>query len=650
MQNRRLIINDKEIILSDATRIGVTFQVNNIAELQNRQGSFTNNFRVPLAGSNLAALEFIHVMNSTSLIPYRKNVATYIEDGIEIVSNGDALVQVTGNENGELFAEIEIVSGNVDLFNFLGDGLVGDLYPNYFTWNLSNIVASRDGSQSYIMPLIDWRTDSDSFFTTSTADARYMLPCLRVPDLFEKIETASGFTFTGPYLDSDEHQNMVLTPDELTVSEDSYDDTVSFANQASSGAVVDVLEGSGYALVNVVYTLTTNGTNFSNGSYYPPSNEVASLRFRGTLRMITSYLDGDIFDALKEYWIVVQIKAAGTVLAEKTFEHVFLEWGELSDFVIDVQTDEITLSAGVQHFVNIEVHAERDSNSDTRLNLFFLPNGSFSAYARFERIPKNVIVYGQDVTFRDLMRMKTTEVLKDILLKRGVLIQTNSYKKEIQFNYFQDIINNIPNAIDWSDKIDSRADTMEFKFGSYGQKNNFLFKENDQVTSGLGDYYFLTDDETLDAEVDAVQLKHSATEQEFRYLGLNVPKIKGVDSLWNWNEPGWRILQLDRQETSFNVVIDDTSSSQNITSNVPFARFVGFDSTVPEFYSALQDILNRPKVLNLNVKLDGSDINKLDYIIPIKINRPDLSIFGYFYLNIIQSYRKGINQVQLVRL
>jgi hypothetical protein len=65
-----LIINNRTVDLSDSTNIGVTLCANNIGELQNRQGNFTNTFKLPTSKNNKEIFEWSHLQTSSSLMPY----------------------------------------------------------------------------------------------------------------------------------------------------------------------------------------------------------------------------------------------------------------------------------------------------------------------------------------------------------------------------------------------------------------------------------------------------------------------------------------------------------------------------------------------------------------------------------------------------
>ena len=92
-----LIINGRRVDLGENTNIGLTFCANNIGELQNRQGNFTNTFKLPTSKNNKEIFEWSHLQTSSSVMPYNKLKATYRQNGIEIISDGIAEIQSTDN-------------------------------------------------------------------------------------------------------------------------------------------------------------------------------------------------------------------------------------------------------------------------------------------------------------------------------------------------------------------------------------------------------------------------------------------------------------------------------------------------------------------------------------------------------------------------
>lgn len=216
---KQLFLDGKLMELSDKTRIGITYQANGIGELQSRQGTVSNKFKLPYTQRNCENLEFSNIMTTSSNIPYRHLVARYVEEGVETIPEGLGILEPCDQD----FFYVSISSGNIDLSNAIGDTLVGDLYEDdtVYNWNLASAYNYRDGSQYFIYPFVDWRSDVDTFFgSAASVDIRQMLVCATMPKLFDRLASFLGFTFTGAYLQSDAHLKMILTPDNFTINPD----------------------------------------------------------------------------------------------------------------------------------------------------------------------------------------------------------------------------------------------------------------------------------------------------------------------------------------------------------------------------------------------------------------------------------------------
>ncbi len=131
-----LYINGNYIELSEESTVGVTFQANDISSLSNRQGDYTNEFKVPKTKNNQIALEQSSGLNSSSLLPYQKNTCRYAQNGIDIINNGFATIS-----SFDGFYKIKVISGNLNPFDLIGEKMLSDLdvivinNPYYFTDN-----------------------------------------------------------------------------------------------------------------------------------------------------------------------------------------------------------------------------------------------------------------------------------------------------------------------------------------------------------------------------------------------------------------------------------------------------------------------------------------------------------------------------------
>jgi hypothetical protein len=662
-----LIINDRRLDLSENTNIGVTFCANNIGELQNRQGNFTNTFKLPISKTNKEIFEWSHLQTSSSVMPYKKLKATYIQNGIEIISNGVAEISSVDND----FFYVNVYSGNIDFVDAINDMTVGDLYVNdSIVWNFWNVYYAGLATY-YSFPLIDWRKDIDTFFSTADVDVRQLLPCLNIKQFFDRLSSKIGYNFSGNYLTSADHLNMVLTPNEFSVPKS--DAVISSQNLTTIGTTGGAAISSGTSISFIDYYPNFRNENnineFIYGDFRPSVNKVGKLKFSGEYQIKWIATETKFNENTKDCFLNLRIiDDLNNVIYGpiKSGPYTFKKNTNISDIIVlDFETSEMNFLAGKQYKINVQAEIQQ-KNVNTLFHLYEykifnnFPIGYFSGssktttlphYLQFTPSPK--IAFGSALNFKNLFTMKISDVLKDILNLRGIIIQTNNYTKTIQFNTFEDISLNKSIAKDWSEKIQPNK-SMSFNFGNYAKKNNFIFKsDNDKVFNSdtKNDYYFNLTDENLEAEKTVVKLNHPSTVLQNRHNGYIIPCINGLGDANNeWLKSDWRLLNLNIQATSFNIKYTDSINDVYRNTDISFCNFKGLETLVPQYYSTLQGVLNSTKILKIVAKLNVTDISDLDFTIPIQIQRPDLNLSGYFYINKIENYKGGLTSCEIIEI
>lgn len=646
-----LIINNRRVDFSESTNIGLTFCANNIGELQNRQGNFSNTFKLPITKKNKEIFEWSHLQNSSSSMPYKKLKATYKQNGIEILSDGVAEISSVDNN----FFYINVYSGNVDLMDAIGDITVGELYKNdiVYNWNINNVYNANINNY-YIYPLIDWRKDIDTFFSTNEVDARQMLPCATMPQLFNRLSDYIGFNFSGNYLNSSSFKNLILTPDSFSIPKS---DAVKNAEvlKGENTPYTQVPTGAGTTIITSFPTFrnSNNIPDFANGLFRPLVNKVGKLKFVGNYYLYFGHSNSPSYQTLnkKQAYIDVAItNSAGNVniygpIVFGPYDYSFKEVN------LDIETPEMTFLANTEYKVKIRTYVAQ-TNKVQQLNLidYDYPNATTTSQlslTRFQEFtPSPKIAYNTPINFSNIFTMKVKDVLKDILNMEAIIIQTNNYTKSIQFNKFEDLSLNKSISKDWSRKIQS-SKSMSFKFGNYAKKNNLKFKND---TDNNWSFYLPQDN--LEVEKDVVKFNHDATFQYNRYNGFIIPTIDGLkDSSNEWNSVTYRILHLKVQDTSFSVNYRSSNIDVAPKSNqIPFCYFKNANTLIDENYNTIVSILQAPKVLKIVANLDITDISDLDFSIPIQINRPDLNLSGYFYINKIENYKGGLTSCEIIEI
>ena len=655
-----LIINDRRVDLGENTNIGLTFCANNIGELQNRQGNFSNTFKLPITKTNRDIFEWSNLQTTASIMPYLKLKATYKQNGVEIVSDGVAEIQSTDKN----YFYVNVYSGNLDLIEAIGDLQVGELYADSsHVWNFYYPFSSTLNTSYFIYPLIDWRTDIDTFFSTATIDVRQMLPSMVIFQMFTRLSERIGYNFKGKYLNSVNHKTMILTPNSFSIPKT---DAVKSSQPLVSTLITytNIPSGSSTSYVNYFpsFRNENNNPDFALGVFKPIISKLGKLRFAGDYDLFFSLTNtggGTATPSPKKVNIYASIvDVTGTVIFYGPIIYGPTVYG-LNRIVIDIETPEITFTANTEYKVKLTIEIPQTNRNqivnltDYQTKTTFLgaiggvnyqnPSVVLPHYLEFSPSPK--IAFNTTLDFTKIFTMKVKDVLKDILNMEGIIIQTDNYSKSIQFNKFDDVILNKSIAIDWSSKLQN-ATQMGFKFGNYAKKNNVKFKTESEFDS-----YFNLTDENLEVEKDVIKLGHDATIETNKYAGFIIPKIDGLKDATNeWNNPSWRLLYAKSQTTAFNVTYTDGTTTSSKSDNIPFCNFKSAKELIDENYTNIVSILQNPKVLKIVAKLNVNDISDLDFTIPIQIQRPDLNISGYFYINKIENYKGNLTSCEIIEI
>jgi hypothetical protein len=625
-----LYINGQLCELSDLTKIAVTKQANNIGELQNRQGNFTNTFKLPLTQTNIAITGISTDVQGNSDTPYKLLNVTYKQDGCDIVANGLGYI-----DSVDEFINVSVTSGNANLSDVIGDLAVGDLYQGeVIDWDLSSVV---NGASNWCFPLIDWRSDDNSFFDSDTVDPKFMLPCLKVSDIFSRLSTRIGFQFQGSYFNSSEYQSMYLTPSDFERLRVLEENKATFDNDGFAQQLIFTVTNVGIFVAPETNTFTSaEFTQSTNPQFIPSVNKVGNLRCRAlvqTLRtsVFTPNSNRDIYFKC----FIVNHTDSIVLTYYQTPTVTSMVNGDILNFLIDFQTSEMTFDSTKSYRCYFVAYPSTFTPSSDTL-FVFIRNFEYS----FNQSRK--ILYDSQIPIEDVFRTKVKDLFKDQLNFRCLNIQTDDYSNIVSVDFFNEIMSN--EAIDWTDKIHDKIKPISFTFGKYARKNWFRFKENTNVPNEIGDAFFEVENENLSPETDVVKFSVPATEQSVKFSGVNIPKIRALNSNTEWQKPEARILQVVKQDLDFDVTFDDGTSSTTTDEDINLSTFVAMPDLLP-YYSAIRAILDKTKVIRIPFKLTSIDIQNVDFMRPIYLNG-----FGKFYLNRIENYKGDITFCELVRL
>lgn len=673
MQQNELIVNGVSLDLKPNTVIGLTIQANDLGELQNRQGNFSNTFKLPFTPKNRQFFENAENINSATNVPYKRFFADYFEKGLPIVQDGIlTLVEVDGGYSGRLN------SGNTDLFNAIGDKTIGDLFGDEFhILDMDTIIDSLDGSNNYIYPLIDFRQEPNPpIAELSGVDVRWLRPCVNVKKAIEMISLQTGFDILGTFVESDICNRLVLTPDNcIYTKEQLAEANINFFSDR---------EISGYEVVGNIPEAPTGDsfTYFENVNSTPDTEYtitidsiITPLAGNGDLKLkydFTAFIkmtDDPIIHYDRQKGIKVQIHKVGTgVIAEEILisESVYaLEW--FYD-AIGTLTWNYDVAVGDEYFARIVFEIQESDN--TGFDYGFNDAGIFE----LTFVPNQNINFGSIIFMKSLFTIKQKDFLMDLMKMFCILPQTNTFTKVTTFDFLDDLIENIPIARDWSKKVDTNQSNVSFQFSKYAQKSWLKYKEHATTTQGYGDWYLSVNDENLDVENTVVQLVTTATERIADPFIENIPAINNTNL--QWSNPNNRFLiswNTDLPESYYHEFNDMNGDVRTVeTPLFAYFQFGGESGTnsnslhfqsydafpvylkglIEKYYKAIKRILDKCKSVDLILNLNANDVRNFDFSIPIYLNvqHKKVNVNAYFYVNQISSYKGGLTKVSLLRL
>jgi hypothetical protein len=208
MDKPHLIINDQTVDLSDDSVIALTFQVNDLADLKDRQSTFTNSIKLPPTFNNRRVFGFPETGAITQDQPYKYQKVKVIQNGIETVPNGVATLT---SVNGDF--ETSITSGLTGFADIIGNKKISVLPFTQANFNLGNsynlpgVVSSQNNTWQNVFI---WSVFSYGISLDPQIDIRYMRPAMFTYAILKEIETYTGYKFAGKILQNEDFLKEII--------------------------------------------------------------------------------------------------------------------------------------------------------------------------------------------------------------------------------------------------------------------------------------------------------------------------------------------------------------------------------------------------------------------------------------------------------
>ena len=260
--------------------------------------------------------------------------------------------------------------------------------------------------------------------------------------------------------------------------------------------------------------------------------------------------------------------------------------------------------------------------------------------------------------FTPVPDMKQVDYLKDVSKKFQLIYDVNEVTHTVTARRFDEIKNNIPNAIDFSDKLAENKDqNIEYQIAGYAQTNYLKWKEDD-ITKYTAQGIISVDDQTLEAEKTVVEMgQFAATSPVTRFDTKQVPYVPLFTEGLPTNGMTDRMLLVRRETFAYNINFNRSTETPTDypTDDVTFAYFaeagnedsLDFPTLITRFYQAINDMLFRAKSITCYVNLKIKDVVNYNPFIPVYFAKWN----NYFYWEKLSNYVKGkLTQIKIIKL
>lgn len=654
-------IEDKRVVLSDNEKIAVTFQVNDLGELKNRQANFTNENIAKVCAENKEIFGDCEVMQSLTNIPYKKNKAKIVEGGQEITNEGFAIVEKT-DKDGYHFT---VYSGNATFFELIKDKKLKDLDVAFLNhcWSQTIQIASRTNTAGYIYAICNWENN----LTYYDVELERLYFSIFTHTLVHEIVTQAGWKEVGPFFVAPppkymQHlipfSNKTLLHDDSLASLQTFSawkfgtqTLTKFAANTQSGLLIIQYEndfsGAPHGFDNGGYScggIGGLGNNYEGGQIFPATsiyNVPGAGKYRFTAQAFIQ-INGANQPCTTEMYIMKNNSVLGIVnaiIGQTSFTanpgsaaNMFVDTGVVQMDDDDKVTVRMRLFAGVagsDNFINILGGTQFDYHFKC---IEVLPPIK-AKFSKFLEVAPNL----PDIT--------QGEFLRGIAEQYGIFFQSDELKKELKFFQFKDIVNNIAKAktLDNTKHVNQDEDEIEVHNTNYGQNNFMKYKEDDNVLTSYGDGSFAIADETLELTKEVFTLPFAASHTDKPFVP-QIP-IANLTHLQGSRQPRCVYLKMYPAVALNYKYRDGLGVTQTIVvTNVPATYFIfpgeiynlGFnDSLIKDNYSELVFSLQQFKKLGARILWYDNELGaNLDFEIPYYVTKHS----AYFYLNQIKDY------------
>lgn len=639
----------------------MNYQINNLAELKDRNASYSQRISLPRTTHNEQAFQFSSVIGSGSYAPYRRFPCQLFYEGALISPAGAVLNIVDASDES---IGIQIIGATADLFDTLnntdakdpGDGMFllkwyvdtmgqteryllgAEETPILYFWLYATLqknpnnppipmeaigqVRELDKFYPHLnwYDLVTWIFDRAGYSLETDVDpvdrAEMFLPCT-YPVLADNpnVPKASG---TGWVKDT--------PPGGLAGVKWQGSPGVTLSDPVAGRLIIDTIPGE-FSWMTLWDTTITFSFSWSN----------TSAISRGTVAVRVAHYKNDGTDAivLSRSWTSGSSGSVSVDIPMEAGEHILVNGSLLAG---NFTTDQYDMRFPVSITAPIPPETSPGDRPYPGLTYDLLASTGFKSLG--DIVKAFLQLFGLTIDVNPATRVARAYSVQEIYNRRSssgknwsdklikgkdtkLTFQLSSYAQSNEIKLEDNKDNNVTDSYKFSiQDVNLQPTKLLFQIGFLAGLNQALYDEYTQRLHTLANYPIWT--------INRGRMENGEmTETTWEYNALNKPMVVHINK-YDYMEPkvsvGYALTQV----------------------RLYTARFKSLNYYVPKYYGKLIDnILKRPKILQTQILLDSLDIQSLDLFNPIWLEEHGF----WFYVSKINNFQAGkITKVDLIRM
>lgn len=674
----------------------MNYQVASIADLKDRQASYSQAIKLPKTAHNMRAFGFIDEFDVVAVKAYGAGRCELRCDGARISPLGSVLrVQSVEMSRGGMI-NCQIVAGAADLFTLLDDSEWLDpdgLWTDQ--WTADRIAAENANASDIrrrwpqIEPVKEARSFSGTFGTSGAAQhqqyvqAYHLAPCYHLNSLVREIFENQGYEIESDLLNDDFINTLYCTSSKIVPRGEQNGRIHSTATGAN--LPVPILVAPGEALGwRSVYATPSNTTNAGTtatwtddvGIAYTAVQFIAEEPGTYVTRLTIVNRGPNPIDGTRKMRYDIRVDGSSV----KASTQISIAVGET--FVVSVE-EEVPIGA----IIEVRLLEANASSATTPARTYVDWDVDFQIVVNEGGIASSPSTsdagIGTTFNLAESTGLKSEkEFVKAYLQLFGAMIDVVHFKAErqevetigrIRIYSFGEIYRrrNSGNVVDWSSRLVlSESQESAFAISNYAQRNRIEMKGNDDSPDDGA--VIEANNTTLESERTLFSIAFEAGRNISLAPNLQgttavVPILEMEDKENDTDEappssplrPVWlaaeykgcgsRIIALDNNRANWVEVVDTTGAyqHQHRLMQIPPSTYYPMREYVDRYYQAIEKMLHNARTLSVSLMLDVYDIESLDMMTPVYLKQ-----YGaYFFIEKINNFIAGVpTKVDFVKL